>query len=82
MDLLLVLPIVIPFGTAILGLLLWNHVAWQQRITLVGMGALLVTGIVLLLTISEDGIQATQMGGWPRRSASRWWRTCSAQSWC
>lgn len=65
MDLLLVLPIVIPFGTAILCLLLWDRVAWQQRFTLGGMAALLGTGIVLLVTVSEDGVQAIQMGGWP-----------------
>jgi multicomponent Na+:H+ antiporter subunit D len=64
MDVLLVLPILIPFGTAILCILAWNHVLWQRMFTLAGMSGLLITGGVLLYSISENGIQATQMGGW------------------
>ncbi len=64
MNVLLVLPILIPFGTAILCILVWNQVRWQRGITLAGMTALLATGTVLLYSVSQDGIQATQMGAW------------------
>jgi len=64
MDVLLVLPILIPFSTAIMCILAWNHINWQRGFTLTGMAALLSTGVALLYAISENGVQATQMGGW------------------
>lgn len=64
MDVLLVLPIVLPFATAILCILAWDRVNWQRGLTLAGMFSLFTTGVVLLYSISEKGIQATQMGGW------------------
>lgn len=64
MDVLLVLPILIPFSTAIACIVAWKHVNWQRGLTLTGMASLLITGAVLLYAISENGVQATQMGGW------------------
>ena len=64
MNILLVLPIIIPFITAILSLLAWNYVPLQRILTLIGMGALLISGIVLLDTIHSEGIQAVQIGSW------------------
>lgn len=64
MNILLVLPIIIPFITAILSLLAWNYVPLQRILTLIGMGALLISGIVLLDTIHSEGIQAVQIGNW------------------
>ncbi len=64
MNILLVLPIIIPFVTAILSLLAWNYVPLQRILTLVGMGALLISGIVLLDRIYSKGIQAVQIGSW------------------
>jgi multicomponent Na+:H+ antiporter subunit D len=64
MDMLLVLPIMIPFVTAIFCILAWDRVEVQRWLALVGMFALLITGIVLLYAISTEGIQATQMGNW------------------
>jgi multicomponent Na+:H+ antiporter subunit D len=64
MNTLLILPILIPFVTAILSILAWNRVNLQRRLTLVGMLALLAAGITLLYSVSQDGIQASQMGGW------------------
>ena len=64
MNLLLVLPILIPFSTAILSIFAWNNIRLQRFFMLLGMVALLAVGIILVLKIKQDGIQATQVGNW------------------
>jgi multicomponent Na+:H+ antiporter subunit D len=65
MDVLLVLPILIPFLTAIFSLLAWNRVQLQRALNLLGAAGLLVGGVALLFTVSEKGIQVSQMDNWP-----------------
>ncbi|MBZ0307867.1 MAG: Na+/H+ antiporter subunit D, partial [Anaerolineae bacterium] len=64
MNLLLILPILIPFITAILCLFVWGRVDFQERLTVLGMLVLLVVGLVLLVDVNQNGIQAVQMGDW------------------
>lgn len=64
MNILLVLPILIPFVTAIASLLAWNFVPLQRILMLIGMSALLISGIVLLSEVHQEGIQAVQIGSW------------------
>lgn len=64
MNLLLVLPIVIPLSTAIITTLLFRAPRLQRWISLVGASALLIVSLVLLHTVWYYGIQVTQMGDW------------------
>ncbi len=64
MDILLTLPILIPFVTGIILILTWNHRAFQRMFSVIGAAALLITGFVLLATVWQNGIQAIQIGGW------------------
>jgi multicomponent Na+:H+ antiporter subunit D len=65
METLLVLPILIPFATAILDILAWDRVKIQRQITLLGMTAFMLAGFLLLYKIERDGIRAVQIGDWP-----------------
>lgn len=65
MNVLLVLPILIPLLTAALCLLAWRHRVVQRWLAVIGSGALLASGLVLLYTCRRDGILATQLGSWP-----------------
>jgi multicomponent Na+:H+ antiporter subunit D len=65
MNILLTLPILIPLITAILCLLVlrWR---WVQRwLSVLGSTALLGAALVLLASVWQRGIQATQIGNWP-----------------
>lgn len=64
-DIILVLPILIPFLTGILCILFWQRVQVQRVLNVVGATALLVASFWLLFEIWTQGIQATQLGGWP-----------------
>jgi len=65
MNVLLVLPILVPLFTAIFCLLArrWRRV--QRLLTLVGAVSLLVVAWRLLGAVREQGILATQVGQWP-----------------
>ncbi len=65
MNVLLILPILIPLLTAIASILLWHWRRVQRGLSLVGATGLLAAGVALLLSVSQDGIQAAQMGNWP-----------------
>jgi multicomponent Na+:H+ antiporter subunit D len=65
MNNLLPLPILIPLFTAIVLLLGRRRRYVQRLISIGGAAALLFTGLALLLTVWRDGVQATQIGGWP-----------------
>ena len=65
MNLLLVLPILIPLITAAVSLLLWRHTVWQRRLCILSSAALLAAGLALLDAVRRGGILAVQMGNWP-----------------
>lgn len=65
MNIFLLLPIVIPFLTAIFSLLLWNRWQWQRRLSVIGATLLLAAAGTLLVTVWREGIQAAQIGNWP-----------------
>ena len=65
MKILVILPIIIPFVTGIILILLWNNRAAQRVISVIGATALFVVSVMLLLTVWENGIQALQIGNWP-----------------
>lgn len=64
MKILIILPILIPFVTAIIGIILrpWNLA--QRILGVIGSASLLAAGLILLKTVSDNGIQAEQLGGW------------------
>lgn len=64
MDILLVLPILIPFITGILCIFVWSDVRLQRIYATSGMFVVLAVDLTLLYTVRTQGIQATQMGGW------------------
>ncbi|MCX7838678.1 MAG: Na+/H+ antiporter subunit D [Anaerolineae bacterium] len=64
MNLLLVLPIIIPLLTAIITTLLYRAPRLQRWISLGGASALFVVSFVLLSTVWHYGIQVTQIGDW------------------
>ena len=65
MNPLLILPIIIPLGTATACLLLWPWRQAQRWVGAIGAAALLATSLGLLESVRSDGIQAAQMGNWP-----------------
>jgi multicomponent Na+:H+ antiporter subunit D len=64
MNILLVSPIIIPFVTGIILILAWNHRRLQRGLSVVGNVALLGAGLILLATVSNQGIQAVQISNW------------------
>jgi len=65
MSFLLLLPILIPFITAIIMVLLWSQRQVQRTLSVVGAVGLLVAALSLLYSIWQNGIQAIQLGNWP-----------------
>jgi len=66
MNALLLLPIIIPLGTAaVLVMCLRLGPRTQGLISLCGAGLLFATGLWLLHTVLGGGIMVTQVGGWP-----------------
>ena len=63
--LILVLPIIVPFITAIINLFSWNRLSVQRAMSVVGSSVLLGSALLLLATIWREGIQAVQIGNWP-----------------
>ncbi|MCG2752449.1 MAG: hypothetical protein L6301_11450 [Desulfobacteraceae bacterium] len=64
-DNLLVLPILIPFLTAIVGLLAWKNIGFQRIISVIGSAGLLLASLILFSWVRVSGIQSTRMGSWP-----------------
>jgi len=64
MNILLVLPILIPFITGIILILAWGHRSVQRGLNVVGAVSLLIAGLGLLASVWQDGIQAGQLGNW------------------
>ncbi len=65
MNLLLVLPLILPLTMAAISLLAWGRLRVQRSLAVAGTAALLVVGLILLESVWTDGICATQMGAWP-----------------
>lgn len=65
MNLLLVLPLVIPLLSAALSLLAWPRTAFQRALAIAGTASLLGSGVALLTFVWNNGIAVTQMGAWP-----------------
>jgi multicomponent Na+:H+ antiporter subunit D len=62
---LLVLPILVPLGTAAIMLLAPKRVLAQRWIALAGSTVLLGSGVALFSRVDAGGIQALQVSGWP-----------------
>ena len=65
MNVLLILPIIIPMFTGILTLFSRYSLHIQRLVSLIGTGALLGSSIALVFDVHQNGIQAAQMGNWP-----------------
>jgi multicomponent Na+:H+ antiporter subunit D len=65
MSILLVLPLLIPLITAVACLLAWGRRSVQRGVGVAGSAALLAAALALLGTVSRNGIQVVQAGGWP-----------------
>ncbi len=64
MNLMLILPILIPLLTSVVLLFAWNHPAAQRRISALGATLLLGAALALLAVVMRAGVQAAQMGNW------------------
>lgn len=62
---LLLLPIIIPFFTAILLLFSRKNVMYQRTVTVIGIIASLISAIYMLSVVSTDGPQTVTFGNWP-----------------
>lgn len=65
MQLMLVLPLIIPLTAAAISLFVWRRIALQRTIAVVGTASLLAVAIALFVFIYRDGVAASQMGNWP-----------------
>lgn len=65
MNVLLVLPVLIPFGTAALGLASWRYQRFQGALAVGGALGLLASSVWLLAEIDRTGVRCTQIGDWP-----------------
>jgi multicomponent Na+:H+ antiporter subunit D len=65
MYILLLLPVAIPFFTAIACIFFWYQRHVQQLLNLMGSLLLLISVIMLGYDVYYKGIQAVQMGNWP-----------------
>lgn len=64
MNVLIVLPILIPLSTLLLALLVRRHHAWVTVISMTGASLLLLAGFYLVAIAAEDAVLSAQMGGW------------------
>jgi multicomponent Na+:H+ antiporter subunit D len=65
LKLLIVLPILIPFATAIVSLFLRRWILTQRILGVAGTAGLLGAALALLRMVDGEGIQAVQIGNWP-----------------
>lgn len=65
MNILLLLPILVPFFTAVTAMLFWHERQIQRRINVVGGVAFFASTLGLLALVWRDGIQSEQIGNWP-----------------
>jgi len=65
MNWLLIAPILLPLATACVQISLWRFIALQRWISVASGALQLIVAVMLLVTITGHGVQATTMGGWP-----------------
>ncbi len=65
MKVLIVLPVLIPLGTATVLLLTRRWRLWQRLLSSAGAGGLLITALFILNKVWREGVQAVQIGNWP-----------------
>ncbi|HUP44070.1 MAG TPA: Na+/H+ antiporter subunit D [Thermoanaerobaculia bacterium] len=65
MNLLLVLPIVIPLASAAVSMLVWRSRRTQRAIAVAASLGLLASAIVLLVSVRRVGMIVTEIGSWP-----------------
>jgi multicomponent Na+:H+ antiporter subunit D len=65
MNALLVLPIVVPLLTAAIALTAWRSVSVQRLVSVLGAAVLLAVSLLLMRSVLDAGVVATQAGGWP-----------------
>ncbi|MFC1857754.1 proton-conducting transporter membrane subunit, partial [Thermodesulfobacteriota bacterium] len=65
MGWLLILPIIIPLGTAVFTFLTCSRTLLQGVAAVIGSTAQLIVGLALLVHVNRHGIQAVQIGNWP-----------------
>jgi multicomponent Na+:H+ antiporter subunit D len=65
MNVLVVLPLVIPLVAAAASLLAWGNTTVQRWLGVVGTGTLLAAGLVLLVAVRDHGILVVEVGDWP-----------------
>ena len=65
MSVLLILPLLIPLSAAIVSLLAWKSRRAPRVLSVIGSAALFISGLSLLESVRQNGIQAAQMNGWP-----------------
>ncbi len=62
---LLLFPVIIPFFTAILLLFFKEQVRIQRVLTVIGLSAGIVSALLLVSKVKQDGIQSLTLGSWP-----------------
>src|SRR3954454_19547314 len=61
----LVLPILVPFGTAAVLMLAPKGPVPQRWISLIGSVAALASALLVFLRVNAAGVQVLHLGGWP-----------------
>jgi multicomponent Na+:H+ antiporter subunit D len=64
-NILLIMPIVIPLSAATLSLFAWRSRRTQRVLGVLGTALLLASVLMLLRSVSSGGIQVGQIGSWP-----------------
>jgi multicomponent Na+:H+ antiporter subunit D len=65
LNILLILPILIPLLSAVIGLLAWRWRRVQRWLGVLGAAGLLAAALWLLVSVWQGGIRAAQIGNWP-----------------
>ena len=65
MNILLLLPVLIPLGTIVLALFTRGSKGVQQIFGIIGIGLQLITAFTIFNMVAADGIQVVQLGNWP-----------------
>ncbi|HEU4522870.1 MAG TPA: Na+/H+ antiporter subunit D [Thermoanaerobaculia bacterium] len=65
MNLLLVLPIVIPLSCAAISMLAWRSRRIQRAMAIAGSAGLLAAAIAILVSVRTMGMIVTEVGSWP-----------------
>ncbi len=63
-NIILVLPIIVPLLCALVCLFFWRRTGVQLYITILGSLTLLISAVLLLNNVYNEGIISTQMGNW------------------